>query len=158
MLLPQPPADAPHERTRAGRRILTGWCFVLVAASAALAGFASAFHPAREGLNSAGYVVFACPYAAAVLLTWLVVRRSAWAAGVAAAGVLVKAGLAWWDVTHQLTEGYEYEWDNAMRFCCCCGSNYLILGAVAPAAWLLARAPVAPPHGPEGGQGSGQVP
>jgi hypothetical protein len=99
-----------------------------------------------QQINALGVGVFAAPYVAAVMLTAWAGRRHTGAAVVGAAGAGVMASLSWWEATHRQTEGFEWEFNNALQFSCCLGANYLVLSVVAVAVPLLAR-PMPPTAG-----------
>lgn len=132
------------------------WCLILATLAAAV-GVASIAEV--QQINTLGVAVFAAPYVAVVGLTVWAGQHHSGAAAVGAAGAGVMASLSWWEATHRQTEGYEWEFNNAMQFACCCGADYLVFLGVAFVVLVLARQPVVPmpPASGQAAQDAAQV-
>src|SRR5262245_33550984 len=103
------------------------WLWIL----AALGGIVGLFGVA--GFSQAGFagkLVLIAPHIVGVAVTALGGYYHPWAGVVGLGGSVLMAGLSWWDKLGRLTEGFEWQFNNAFSGAFCCGANYLVLGTV----------------------------
>jgi hypothetical protein len=80
------------------------------------------------------------PHLCGVLLVTCFGPRQTWAGVVALAGSAVMTSLSWWDALDRQTDGFEWQFNNALSGMICCGANWLVLAVVACVASVVAAA------------------
>jgi hypothetical protein len=78
------------------------------------------------------------PHLGGVVITALGGYRHPWAGVVGLAGSALMAGLSWWDKLTRRTEGFEWQFNNALGGAMCLEANFFVLAVVLCAVSLIA--------------------